>query len=526
MKFQRPGRRATVAILVGLVALTGCASVVGKVTAKLLTGTTDDLSQVSATARFIRNTYPLETATTEVKFSGDLWQPGTNVAVINFLKREGIGMFQIDGVVKINGEVVPHFMNGVYGKILDDSQSGPVNFEVETSTGQTAAFTVTPTAPIKIKSINGKSDGYSIDMNEDVVLELDNPAGSAGTPLRVALLADALGTRAFYDLGIFSARDRLVIPAVAFRHSAPPNAQFFKFNTGDNWILVERFEAGPGNQPAVGAGQIIAQSWDSAPVTLSGEVDVIERIEVEGTVGDEDDDAAVFYSLNKPNATYGRPFSSGKRFAIGSLSVRGTLRKQESSSTTSGNTITTTTTTWQFPTLPNAFWDQLLASLHDDISGLMRDRYGITLVPTEKVVASPLYAALDGIDDENTQVEISRSYKGTKNLIPTSLGAMLSNVSSTFAADRPDARLMTDVGIDGLISVTLDLDIPTDSEQITLRPMLSIRVVGPPNGYVVGPTVYTEGIVGSKAGVGFSEADLASVDALNNIVRKDELMAL
>lgn len=185
----------------------------------------------------------------------------------------------------------------------------------------------------------------------------------------------------------------------------------------------------------------------------------------------------------------------------------------------------TTTTTWQFPELPEAFWDQLLESLHNDISNLMHERYGVRLVPTAQVVASPMYAALDEIADEKTQVEISRSYQGTKNLIPTSIGALMGNISSAFAADRPDARLMSDVGIDGLISVTLDLDIPTDNESITLRPMMSIRVIGPPNGYTIGPTVYTEGIVGSKAGVAFSESELDSIDALNRIVRKDELMA-
>jgi len=95
--------------------------------------------------------------------------------VINFLKREGIGMFQIDGVVKINGEVIPHFMNGVYGKILDDAEDGPVTFEIETSTGQTGSFTVVPTAPIKIKSINGKSEGYEIDMTQDLVLNSITP---------------------------------------------------------------------------------------------------------------------------------------------------------------------------------------------------------------------------------------------------------------------------------------------------------------------------------------------------------------
>lgn len=517
--------RGVLTALLGLALFTGCASVVGNLAAKMLTGTTADLGQVSATVKFIRNTYPLELQTTEAKYAGDLWQPGSNVAVINFLKREGIGMFAIDGSVRINGEEIPHFANGVYGKILDASMDGPVSFDIETTTGQTASWTVTPTAPIAIKSVNGATENIQIDMTKDLVLELDNPDGSVGTPLRVALLADAVGTRAFYDLGIFSSRDKLTIPAAAFRHSSPPNAKFFTFNKGANWLLVERFEAGPGGAPAVGASQIIAQSWDTVPVTLSGDVEVIERIKVEGALGDGDD--AMGYDLAKPNASYGRPFSSGKRFALASLSVRGTLRKEEveSSSSTVGNitTTTTTTTTWQFPHLPDAFWDQLLTSLHSDITSILKKRYGIQMIPMEQVTSSPLYAELDEITDANTQVAISRSYKGTKNLIPTSFSAMVGSISSTFAADRPDSRLMSALGVDGLISVTLDLDVPTDTDKVTLRPMMSIRVTGPPNGYTIGPTVYVEGVIGSDMGATFDEGS-TDVVTLNKIVRQKELM--
>jgi hypothetical protein len=316
-----------------------------------------------------------------------------------------------------------------------------------------------------------------------------------------------------------------VIPAAAFRHSAPPNARFFTFNKGPNYLLVERFVAEAGDQPAVGAAQVIAQSWDTVPVTLSGDVDVIERIEVQGEIGEGE--RRITYGLNKPNASYGRPFSSGKKFALASLTVRGTLRKQEtdSYSYTSGNTKTTvtTTTTWQFPQLPDEFWDQLLESLHGDITSILQQRYGIEMIPVEQVTSSPMYAALEEIEDENTQVEIKRTYKGTKSLIPTSLSAMLGSISSTFAADRPDSRLMSELGVDGLISVTLDLDVPTDIDQITLRPMMSIRVTGPPNGYTIGPTVYVEGLVGSKRGATFMEGTKEIV-TLNKIVRQKELM--
>lgn len=527
MHFVRLRRRWLAALfaILAIAAMTGCASVLGNLAAKMLTGKTADLSQVSAIARFIRNTYPAETQTTEVKYSGALWVPGSNVAAIQFLKREGIGMFSIDGTVSLNGEELPHIANGVYGKVLDDNEQ-PQTFEILTLTGQTASLTVVPTAPIAIKSINGSLEGAEIDMTQDLVLELDNPAGSAGTPLRVALLADAVRTRAFYDLGIFSARDRLVIPAAAFRHSAPPNAKFFTFNKGANYLLVERFQASLSDDPALGAGQIIAQSWDTVPVTLSGDVDVIDRVEVQGEIAGEG--GSMEYSMNVPNASYGRPFSSGQRFALASLSVRGTLRKEISTSwsTTSGNVTTTTTRTqtWQFPQLSDAFWDQLLENMNKDITALLRRRYGIDIIPVEQVVAAPSYAALEAVKDENTQVEVERSYRGTKNLIPTSLSALAGNISSTFAADRPDSRLMHELGVDGLISVTLDLDVPTDTDKITLRPVMSIRVTGPPNGYQIGPTVYAEGLASSPRGVSFSEAELQDINALNRIVRKDDLM--
>jgi hypothetical protein len=177
------------------------------------------------------------------------------------------------------------------------------------------------------------------------------------------------------------------------------------------------------------------------------------------------------YNFHKPNAFYGPPFSSVKKFALTSLSVRGTLRKQivNKSSSTIGNTTTTTTTTktWQFPQLSNAFWDQLLENIHSDITSLLKDRYGIGLIPVELVVRAPTYAELQPISDENTTVEIERTYKGTKSLIPTSFSALVGAISSTFASDRPDSRLMNELEVDGLISITLDLDlcrpIPTRS---------------------------------------------------------------
>jgi hypothetical protein len=68
--------------------------------------------------------------------------------------------------------------------------------------------------------------------------------------------------------------------------------------------------------------------------------------------------------------------------------------------------------------------------------------------------------------------------------------------------------------------------VPTDTDKITLRPIMSVRITGPPNGYTVGPTVYAEGMISTDKGVASSETEFNDINAFNRIVRKDELMAV
>jgi hypothetical protein len=133
--------------------------------------------------------------------------------------------------------------------------------------------------------------------------------------------------------------------------------------------------------------------------------------------------------------------------------------------------------------------------------------------------------SLEEIKDEYTKVEISRSYKGTKNLLPTRLGNILKPISTTFASDRPEARLMRELGVDGHISVAVDLALPTSRQEFTLTSRTAFRIIGPPNGYIVGPTVYAQGIVSDEKGVPFSESEFKDINALNKIIRKDDLIA-
>lgn len=506
-------------------ALPGCVSV-GNMAAKLLTTKTADLQAASVQVRFIRNLYPTATQTTSVKAVSELWEDGSNGASIQFLKRQGVGFYEIDGTVTLNGEVIPHFGSGTYGKILSADDDSPQTFVIETTSGQRAEFTVEALPAIGIIAVNGMSEGATIDMGKSFEIELKNPPGTKGTNVGIKLLANAVGTRDFYPVGTFRSHDKLALPASIFGSSAVPNSKL-GFEKGANYLLVERSANHLVEDQPVGAAQVTSWSWDTVPVTLEGEVKYYDNIKAEGEI--ETGNGTITYGFSKPNATTGRPLNTAKKFGLASLSVRGTLRKQEveSSSSTIGNvtTTTTTTTTWQFPPLPDAFWDQLMENLYADVAGLLKARYGITFIPVDQVTASVEYAKLEEINDENTTVEIERSYKGTKKLIPTSVSGLWGQISSTFAADRPEARLIRELGVDGLVSITLDLDLPTDTEAITLRPIIGIRITGTSGADDGAQVSYFSGGASIDKGEPVREGDAQNINALNRIVRKDDLMA-
>ncbi|NKB70148.1 MAG: hypothetical protein GKR89_23995 [Candidatus Latescibacteria bacterium] len=532
-------RLACVLFVAAIAATNGCSLImpkVGMMVGGLLTQATADLSTVSAQVRFIRNLYPAETMTTEVKYVGpELWQQGSNTVVINFLKREGVGMYSIDGTVSVDGVELPHLANGVYALKLDAGDLAPKTFEISTSSGQRASFTVGPTDPIGIKSVNGQREGATVNLKEDLVLELDNPPGTGDSEIRVMLMGEIMGTRAWADVGIFKSADRLVIPQVAFMHPAGSLGP----NMGPSYMLVERFAVAPSQVEGFGAAQIISSSWDCVPVNVEGDLDlgiVGQRANLGLTSrGDiESEQGNIKYEVSKPNAFLGRPFSTGKKFAVVSFTVRATKLSQSrtsSSSSTSSygsysvTTTTTTTETRQFPQLPEVFWDNLVEEMYADFEATLTNNWDVELIPVERALQAPSYAGLEPIDDGITTVEVEKSYKGTKNLIPTTLGALMGSISSTFASDRIDARLIRELGVDGIIAVTVDLEMPWD--EFTLSPRMSYRISGPPNGYVVGPTIYGQGVV-SGPGVPLDEAKLQAddiLDVLATIVRQDELIA-
>ncbi|HGY55483.1 MAG TPA: hypothetical protein ENK44_07280 [Caldithrix abyssi] len=520
-------------IISAIILLAGCSSImkqVGNIAGSFLTGTTNDLNEAAVSVFFMRNVYPKATNDIASEYFEETWRDGANMVYVSLLNRDGVGMLKVDGQVIIDGEVVPHIKNGYYGKWLDANDVSPKKVVIKTSTGQEVSFTVTPPPPIKIKSINGKKENAVVDITQPLDLELKAENQRPGEEISIALLSSVMGIHSFLEYGTFKYADKMHLPAAMWQNAITPYAPI----SGSNWLRVERFNVTPANVKGVGATQIIGQALDCVPVTVQGELDETwvgtvdgQTINIRETL--EKDDGFMQVEFNKPNAYFGRPVSSGRKFAMASFTVRATKLQQQrtsSHSSTIGNvtTTTTTTTTRTFPTLPDDYWENLVNKLYADFERVLKNNYDIELIPVEDVLRAPSYKELAPIKDKVSVVEVEKSYKGTKNLIPTTFTEILNDISTTFAWDRKDARLIRELGVDGLIAVTIDLEMPWES--FSLTPRMSIRISGPPNGYKAGPTIYLQGLV-HGSGMPLEQAKMNAdylMDVLPNVIREKELM--
>ncbi len=521
-----------------IILLSGCGAVMkttGTLAGKLLTQKTADLSKASVQVQFVRNVYPAAVNSIEVEYLGKDWQDGGNMVTINFLKREGIGMYAIDGQVFIDGSEVPHLANGFYGKWTGREDFTPKMIRVVTSSGQEAEFLVTPPPPIRIVSVNGQKDTADVNLNSPLTLELESPQADSRTEFSVSLLSNIMNIRTFIESGIFKYKNKIIIPAALWKNSMSPVPPV----GGESWLRIERFNVNTAIIKGVGATQVVGTAIDCVPVRVTGELEETrfgtvdeQGLTVSETIKNKTGEMNIEFS--KPNAFLGRPMNSGKKFAVASFTVRATRLQQSRTSSSSNTTYTsthkittttTTTTTRTFPTLPDAYWDELVARLYKDFESILQENYNITLIPVEQVVQAPSYASLEPITDQISMVEVEKSYKNTKNLIPTTFSAIVKNISSTFASDRIDARLLRELDVDGLIAVTIDLEMPW--EEFSLSPRLSIRISGAPNGYKAGPTIYLQGLV-SGNGLPLDEAKMDAkylMNLLPNVIRQKDLMS-
>lgn len=304
------------------------------------------------------------------------------------------------------------------------------------------------------------------------------------------------GTKLLYDIAVVPSNKQITLPYEVFYH---PFGGGFSYLT-DNYLIISRNVEEIVEVPGVGAVRTVATYKDWVPVHFTGE---FERYPTgmtktaEGiTVNTEVD--GVKTKLNKPNAFMGRPFTPGSKLAVSSFVVRGMLQSKTVESSSGAYTSTITTTTSTFPKLPEAAWDAFLEEAYKEFEKTLLEQWQIELVPIEQSMQAPSYQRLIPSKDEVTEAVIARGYKGSDALIPTHAYDGVVAPSFTFGTDQPESRIIREMGVDGLIAVTIDCTMAGKDGDVVLNPSMAIKMVGLPNGHKSGPTVFAQGLISTS----------------------------
>jgi hypothetical protein len=467
----------------------------GKFAGDMLTSKTAELEVAVAKPIYYCGVFPMSVGTTAAKLMPDNTVEGDHIISISFFKNEGAGLFKIKGDVLLNGEPMEYVGVGSY---LAKSSEPFVNpkIEIKTETGDHAALVVKAIPEIKLLKVNGEGSLPVLDVSEDLEIEIFNPEGAENTRIKVSLLADIMGVRSFNHFADFESgpagvrkikipKQALANPEVAGQMGAG------NYNKGENLLLIERMLVTENDK--LGAEQdkgqlhsaeLLSVSCASMPVIVKGrqEGGLNLSLKVTGTTG------SAGFDFYKPNATTGIPLSQASTFGLTSFTLDGkTFREDVFSSSSTGYGIggttvtrtTVTTYTYEFPQLPDDYWDYVMEVFYSSLTKMFKDKYKVNFVPVESVTATPQYSTLFKTEVANTKYVIKKSYKNTLRSSPKSLAEILGNVSSNNTSNVPIVNMMKEINVDGLLSMSLKLTVGGNADKkVVLSPELWISVIG------------------------------------------------
>ncbi|MEL6654347.1 MAG: hypothetical protein AAFQ87_26470, partial [Bacteroidota bacterium] len=318
----------------------------------------------------------------------------------------------------------------------------------------------------------------------------------ANTDISITLVGRIAGTKLLYDLAVVPSKDKITLPNEVFYHPFGGGFTYLK----ENYLIISRNVEEIKEVPGVGAVRTVSTYKDWVPVTFTGE---FERYPTEMTKTAEGVDIRLNQDgynvrLFKPNAFLGQAMRPGMKIGVASFVVRGMLQSDTTEITRDAYTKTTTKTTTTFPQLPGESWDAFLEEAYQQFEKAFLDTWQVELVSVDQCMKAPSYARLIPSDDKVAVAEIGRGLHGSDALIPTYSYDGIVLPSFTFPSDQPEARIMRELGLDGLIAVTIDCTMEGKGEAARIIPSMAIKVTGAPNGYKWGPTVFAQGLVSAS----------------------------
>ncbi|MFK7924833.1 MAG: hypothetical protein AB8H47_22935 [Bacteroidia bacterium] len=462
---------------------------------EVFTSSQSRLDSVSVSVLLEQNVQPANAANIGINMK--TWEERGNALMVSMTQRYSNGLVKVDGEINMNGSPAPYVGVGTY-MLPITTIGGSQTVDIATSGGSKAKIDIAPAPLVNLLKINGKSTDQTINLaaDEDLVLDLRHGAGAEGTDITITMVGKIVGTKLLYDIAVVPSKDQITLPYEVFYHPFGGGFTYLE----DNYLIISRNVEEIIEVPGVGAVRTVATYKDWVPVHFTGE---FERYPTgmtktaEGiTINTEVD--GVKTNLNKPNAFLGQPLLAGKKLAVSSFVVRGMLQSKNVESSSGGGITTITTTTTTFPQLPEASWDAFLAEAYQNFEKTLLEQWQVELVPIEQSMKAPSYERLLPSQDKVTKAVIARGYKGSAALIPTYSYDGLVMPSFTFASDQPEARIINELGVDGVIAVTIDCTMQGMDGEVVLNPSMAIKIVGLPNGYKAGPTVFAQGLISAK----------------------------
>lgn len=533
-------RTKIISILLLAFVVSSCATVqqqIGKAALKFMTKNEADFNNIA-----VIGTYQTNVAGSDVGITSlgtEDWQAGENLVGVQLVKPAGaIGVIALDGTVTVDGQEAKSYGGGAYFAKFKNGDRSPKTVKIVSTNGQETEFEISAAPEISIKSVNGKTDAIEIDLSQPLEIELDYAAAAEGKRVMVSLVTNAAGAKGFANFQSFLIGNKISIPAEAFKHKhiaggGVTGADVTNWVSGSNHLQVTlvEYDRSDSGQPFPYFKKEI-KAIDTVPVTVTGNTQGRARVAVKGT--SEEPNGKFTFEASSSNAWYARPLNSQiKRIGIASLSVSGTLYQQETetseeSSWASGyRTITTTTTTFEFPQLDDEYWDQFLENIYADLVNTLENEYGATIVDVDEITSNPLYDEFYTPEEENTKEYIAKNLRDTKRLLPTKLGEIIGDrTTSLIADDGTMAKLVRDMNIDALLDVVINYQVAANSDgNIILIPNVSYRVNGPSQAFDGTTHTWMQGNLYGP-GVAFSREEFSDLNALNRIGQKDVILKL
>lgn len=515
---------------------------IGNIVGNLMTSTAKELDEVVAKSYIISGVYPPEIETSESKFYPSGTIEGDYIVGVTFMKGDGVGMYKIDGKVTCDGVEMEYVTVGSYLAAFREPFTDAKEIQIETTSGDKAKLFLKPVSGVEIIAVNGESSLPILDLAEDFTLTYFNPAGSENTKIRVSLLTDIMGVRALNRFATFDSKPDAQV-TVTIPKEALSNPEIVgsvkgvgNYNKGENFLIVERLllterdQMGPEqNVGDLQTAEISATSFASIPVIVKGkqEESVYASIKVSQKL-----DNGIGYTVYKPNANSGIPLSKGSKFGLATFTLEGQLFKQETNKSErygydKTRIITTTTTTYQFPKLPDSYWEYVMNDVYTKLIDFMKAEYSISFVPVEKVTGASEYKTLFPSAQGNSEKIIQTSYQGTQRTDPKSVREILGNVSSNFTSDNSITNMMKEIDVDGLVNMHLQFQVAGDKGgKVVLIPTLTISINGRDEDNNNKSGNYAGGYIVNTEGTPFN-GDLvkASPEALAKACSTDKIVA-